>query len=218
MGGLWGTLPIFAVLVAAALVGVEAKKPALFAVSKPTATLSLLLVVGATPGAFAWQVSVGLVLAAVGDAVLISDKPAAFVTGLVLFLLAHISYAIGFATGMAQSGRLLSIVAAALVALASSVLVRRLWLGLGPSLRGPMIAYAAAITAMVGAAFLSIGGSWTPRVTGAVAAGAFLFYVSDANLAWNRFARAYPHGQTVTLSLYWAGQLGVALAARWAHG
>ena len=25
----------------------------------------------------------------------------------------------------------------------------------------------------------------------------------------------YPHGQTVTLSLYWAGQLGIALAARW---
>ncbi len=216
MGGLWVPLLVYAALVVAALVGVEARKVVLFAISKPAATLSLLLIVGAPHGRFGTAVVVGILLAAVGDAILVSDKPAAFMGGLVLFLLAHVSYAVGFLDGLSPDACCsLPISGLLVVVVASAMLVRRLWSGVSAGLRIPLVLYAAAISVMVGTAFLTIGGAWPARVTTAAALGALVFYVSDVNLAWNQFARPYPHGRTVTLVTYWTGQLGVALAARW---
>jgi hypothetical protein len=78
--------------------------------------------------------------------------------------------------------------------------------------------YTAACTAMAAAAMSTLAGGWAPRASAAAAVGAVLFYLSDANLAWNDFVEPYDHGQTITLSLYWAGQLGIASAVRWSAG
>ncbi len=216
---------MFLLLVAAALVGVEAKKTILFGISKTAATASLTALVGVPHGRFAWHVVGGLALATIGDAVLVSDKPRAFMLGLVLFLLAHISYALGFLSGVTPGdlgsmgkGGVIAAAAGLAVFAASAALVWRLWQPLGPALHRPMVAYALAISAMTALAFLTVLGPWPANVVLSCATGALLFYLSDSNLAWNRFGRPYPHHQTVTLCLYWAGQLGIALAARWVSG
>jgi len=67
-------------------------------------------------------------------------------------------------------------------------------------------------------AFATLAGPWPPAAAAAGAVGALFFYLSDATLAWNRFVEPFPRGRTLTLLLYWIGQLGIALAARWASG
>jgi uncharacterized membrane protein YhhN len=96
--------------------------------------------------------------------------------------------------------------------------VHRLWTGVAPTLRGPVVLYASAITAMAAGAFATMAGHWPPAASAAAAGGALFFFYSDATLAWNRFVHPLRHGQTINLILYWMGQLGIALAARWASG
>jgi uncharacterized membrane protein YhhN len=215
VGGLSISVLVFAVLFAAAIVGVEARKPLLFGICKPATTLSLLLI-APIDGPMTWAISLGIVVAAVGDAVLISERPLAFMTGLVLFLVAHLCYAVAFARGAARVDWGLPALLAAFVALSSVLLVRRLWADIQASLRGPLVVYTLAITVMAGMAILTLSGPWPARVSGVAAVGAVLFFLSDSNLAWTRWGKPYAHGQTVTLVTYWLGQLGIALAARWA--
>ena len=105
-----------------------------------------------------------------------------------------------------------------MVSLSSIWLVRKIWRGVEPSMRGPVVAYAAAITAMVGAAYLVLAGTWPAYITIPITAGAVSFYLSDALLAWTRFRHPLPLQQTLNLALYWTGQLGIALGARWVAG
>ncbi len=211
-------IALFTVLVAGALWGVETGRRGVLLFCKPAATAALLPVVldateGLLPrGHFAWLVTAGILLSLVGDVALLDARPRAFLTGLASFLLAHVCYTLAFLT-MARPG--IATVAAIAVAAATSVtMVRSLWKRLH-RLRAPVAAYAAAISAMVIVAVSTIGGVAQPVASFAIAGGAFLFYLSDANLAWIHFGRVYPHAQTITLGLYWSGQLGIALGARW---
>lgn len=229
----------FLCAVAAALWGVEARRPRLFALAKPVATLLLLGIAwGPAPARFAVLVAAGIILSAAGDIALLLDEvegggggvggPAgasatapslglrrAFMAGLAFFLLAHVLYTAAFLTGGGAAAVWWSpFVGAALFAGSSGFLLRRLWGALDPVARGPIVFYAAAITVMVAAALSLLVAPGPLAVGAAAAAGAVLFYLSDGVLAWNRFVRASAHGQTVTLALYWAGQLGIALAAR----
>jgi uncharacterized membrane protein YhhN len=85
-------------------------------------------------------------------------------------------------------------------------------------LRGPVVAYGFFITAMVGAAYLVLAGGWPAYITIPITAGAVSFSLSDALLAWTRFRQPLPLQQTLNLALYWTGQLGIALGARWVAG
>jgi alkenylglycerophosphocholine/alkenylglycerophosphoethanolamine hydrolase len=102
--------------------------------------------------------------------------------------------------------------------LASIWLLRRLWPGIGPGLRGPVLFYGVAITAMVGSAYVLLAGPWPSYITVPITAGAVSFYLSDALLAWGRFRRPIPMQQTLNLAFYWTGQLGIALGTRWVAG
>jgi uncharacterized membrane protein YhhN len=103
----------------------------------------------------------------------------------------------------------------ALVAIAAagstSLILRAIWPG-AAGLHGPTIAYGVVISAMVVSAAATVGGplAWAP----AAAVGAMLFYVSDTSLAVHRFRRPIPHVAFATMGLYWLGQIGIALAAR----
>jgi len=77
-------------------------------------------------------------------------------------------------------------------------------------LRGPVVAYGAAVSAMVVAAFSTLGGPL--RGAPLAAAGALLFYASDSSLAFNRFVRPIRFASLYTIGLYWVGQLGIAVA------
>lgn len=72
-----------------------------------------------------------------------------------------------------------------------------------PSLRAPVVAYMGVISAMVVAAF--------GRTVPVGIAGALLFYVSDATLAWNRFVTDLPRGDLAVMVTYHLAQ--VALVA-----
>lgn len=219
MDGIEVIVALFGLAVAIALVAVEANKPALLALAKPLATVSLLGVVGLPPAdQFSTLVAAGLVLSTGGDIALLVDRPAAFLLGIALFLAAHLAYATAFL--MAGPGGLAPVLGVIIFGGASIWLVRRLRPGVPDGLRVPVVFYAGAITVMAGAALATLSHPHLPLgATAAAAAGAAIFYASDSVFSWHRFLGPVRHGQTVTLALYWAGQFGIALAARWAaHG
>lgn len=217
MDGLPVGLTIFGVAVAASLAGVELGRKVLHGVAKPAATLALLFLF-TSDGPAGSLVAAGLVLSAAGDVALLFDRERlAFVTGVVLFLFAQLAYAAAFLSGGAVQAAWTPLVGLLVFGVASAWLVRTLLGRAGPDLRLPLLAYAAASTIMVSVALATLAGPWPVAAAYAAALGAVLFYVSDVTLAWRLFGRGFPHAQTVTLALYWAGQLGIALSARWGN-
>ena len=96
------------------------------------------------------------------------------------------------------------------------MLVALLWPKAG-EMRGPIVAYAAAITTMVVSAF-ACAAAITPRPAAiGVAAGAVLFYLSDASLAWNVSVARSVTACSLILGDLLAGEIGIAVAAR-LHG
>jgi uncharacterized membrane protein YhhN len=126
-----------------------------------------------------WFVA-ALVLSLLGDVFLMlpGDR---FVPGLASFLLAQLTFAVGFDLHAGSAGELAvgtAIVAAAAVPLASRF-VRALLRSGHRALVGPVVAYMVAIGAMVTSAIASAN-EWG-------IAGAALFFVSDALIAEMRF-------------------------------
>ena len=206
-------LPIWvtAVVVSGALavLASETGRPALVALFKPLATFLLLGVVGWPTTDFARLVALGIVLSVVGDVALLWPGNRAFIVGLAAFLLAHVAYVAAFWRVAVWTPHVA--VVAAVTAVTTVILLRAIWRG-ADGMHGPTIAYGAVISAMVVSAAATVGG----RLPGApfAAAGASLFYLSDASLALNRFRRPIPHAAMLTLGIYWIGQIGIALAAR----
>nr|WP_289017304.1 lysoplasmalogenase [uncultured Ornithinimicrobium sp.] len=125
-----------------------------------------------------------------------------FVPGLVSFLAAHVAYVVGLLLAPTSPGWMLvglALVAAAAVAAVPRL--ARLRRGEHASLLGPVVAYLVVISAMVVTAF----GTAHPWAV----AGAVLFYVSDATLAWNRFLTEHRRGPTVVMVTYHLGQAGL---------
>lgn len=199
--------------------GAEGRRPRLFAVAKPAATLSLLLVVGLHPGGLAGGLVLGgIVLSAAGDAALLANKDhGAFAVGLALFLVAQLAYTAAFLAGGAVGATWTPLVGLAIFGTASLWVNRRVIAAAPLAMRSALAGYAAGITVMASVALASLAGPWPAAASVAAAAGAVSFYLSDVNLAWRLFRGPYPCSQMVTLALYWAGQLGIALAIRWAN-
>jgi uncharacterized membrane protein YhhN len=147
---------------------------------------------------YARTLLIGLVLAFVGDACLLSTRQGPFLAGLAAFLLAHVAYAAAFARAsapVAWTGVAL-VVAAALV-------LRWLWPHLGP-MRPAVAVYCVAISAML---WLALG-----LPAGGVRLGAFLFYLSDLAVARDRFVAAERRNLLLGHPLYFAGQYLIALS------
>ena len=177
-------------------------------VAKPLASAGFLLVAVAGEAAdtgFGRWVLVGLVLAAVGDVLLLGSRSAAFVGGLGAFLLAHVAYSVGFGVrGVAGAG-----VAAIPFGLLALVVLRWLDPHVSGSLRGPVVAYAIAISVMGALAVATAAAEWDWRLP----AGALLFLASDVAVARNRFVTPGFQNKVWGLPAYYAGQLLLAWAA-----
>lgn len=209
------SLAVFAAAVGAAIWAEERGSTRVFRVAKPAATCALFPLLDPGAGGRGRLVfAAGLALAAAGDIALLFEGAAAFMAGLVLFLLAHLAYAAGFVSAGGVGAPWAPFVGLALFGGTSVYLAGALLAGAPSGLRRPIAVYAAAITTMVAMAFATIGGPWPERAAALASVGALAFYVSDGNLAWTRFVRPYPHAGAVTLALYWAGQLGIVLGAR----
>jgi len=151
-----------------------------------------------------WLLVIGLLLSMAGDIFLMLPADL-FVPGLASFLLAHIFYVVALAAlGVSLGGVVTGLVIAGIAAL---VVGRRIVGGAAaadPALRVPVIAYMAAISAMVTFAF----------GTGVFFAivGALLFFVSDAVLGWTRFVGEFARSRQLVMITYHLGQMGLVLA------
>ncbi len=208
MSGLAPALSIACLACVAALLVAERRQhPAAAALAKSSASLCFIavaLVLDASASRYGQWVLAALVLSAIGDVCLLSERPRAFLAGLGFFLLAHLVFAIAFAAGL-HSGAVLawSAVAMGTVGLAS---LRWLSPHLGASFRAPVLAYIVAIMAMCTLAlgFGARTGAWL------AALGALLFAASDLAVARQRFVRRAFLNKAWGLPAYYVAQLMLA--------
>lgn len=170
---------------------------------------------------FANTIMAGLAVSLAADLVMQWDK-SMFLPGLVIFLVAQISYIVAF-VGVTKRGswvRLLPFAVWGIVA----------FLILNPYLRDltlPVAVYIIAIITMMWRAAATVGAQGKTRdFELAAMLGAISFGLSDTLLAFNRFiwndtltffniSEAAPFISTLVIVLYWLGQWGIALAAGW---
>jgi uncharacterized membrane protein YhhN len=211
------SLPLIglAVLLSAALTitGYYLRTPSrrLIYVCKPLTTI-LIFITAALPGTFprdryALAVGVGLIFSLFGDIwQMLSTRH--FLKALICFLITHICYILAFLTLAPACGFSWPVFPLALV---GAVILAYLWPALPTVMKGAVSVYVAVIVVMVS---LAANRALACFSVGALSAaiGAFLFLVSDAVLAVNRFRRPFRLAQAVILSSYFAGQLLIALS------
>jgi uncharacterized membrane protein YhhN len=147
---------------------------------------------------------IGLSCSLVGDVLLMLPRNL-FVGGLAAFLIGHLAYIAGLQLrGQSGLGFVCGLVVVlAAVALVGTRIVRAVRAG-EQALVAPVTAYLAVISFMVASAF--------GTANGFAIAGALLFYISDALIAWNRFVHPRPWGRLAIMVTYHLGQLGLVLS------
>jgi uncharacterized membrane protein YhhN len=158
-----------------------------------------------TSDAYRNLILMGLCFSLAGDVFLMlpSDR---FVAGLSSFLVAHLLYIAAFAGGVsAPAWGVLAALCVFAVPMYGLLL---------PQLGGLRVPVALYITAIVGMAWQASARWLESGDLGALlaCAGALLFVVSDAALAWNRFRGGFRHAQTLVLGSYFPAQWLIALS------
>lgn len=172
-----------------------------------TMLLIIALAAMAAPGAgrYGWLVLIGLLFSVAGDIFLVlpGDR---LIPGLASFLVAHLFYIAAFPIGRPfdlQSG----LIAGGLV-IACLLLFWRLRAGVleegGGLMQLPVLLYMGVISLMLLRAYLS----GNPLLL----AGGLLFYLSDAVLAWDRFAGRLRWGDLAVMTTYFGAQYLFALS------
>lgn len=158
---------------------------------------------------FTLWVTVGLILSLGGDVALMFESNKAFLTGLVLFLLAHIVYTIGFTVPNGFHPQ--DLVTGGVLLVLGAVIYLYLLPGLG-RMRGPVILYIVVICLMVNRAVSTFFGDFfTTAQAWLLSLGATLFWLSDLVLAINRFRHPF-EANRFGLFLYFGGQLLIAMS------
>lgn len=181
--------------------------PALAFVFKPLATLIVI--------AHAWRrglgqaqrrwLLIGLGFSLAGDIALLWPQQG-FLPGLVSFLVAHLAYLVAFTRESPLAARKAPFVAYALLA---GAILAFLWGGIPSALRWPVLAYVvclAAMAAQTAVVWQLARGQAGERRASLAALGGFLFMVSDALLAINRFHTPLPASSLWILASYWSAQ------------
>jgi uncharacterized membrane protein YhhN len=154
-----------------------------------------------------WILAAALALACVGDVFLHLGARRYFVHALAAFLLVHLAYVLLFTRHWPRPLRPTpaQLTLTALVLIYSVVMSSWLWTGLGGAQVVPVMAYAAAITAMTVSAILA--GFAKPYVC----VGAMLFVLSDSLIAAGRFKVPLPLAAYLIWPTYYLGQYGLAI-------
>lgn len=172
-------------------------------VLKPLPVLSLALLVSRRR---APMIVAGLVLGALGDALLEPRSPSLFLPGLVTFLLGHLAYVAGFTREVPKLE--------ALRILPSLLIVGGVLALVLPALeepRLPIILYALTIGAFAWRAAARVGHVADGPAWFGVA-GALLFVASDTLLSVNRFVAPFDFAIPCILVTYWSAQAFIALS------
>ena len=156
---------------------------------------------------------VGILFSLAGDVFLMISLDRMFIYGLAAFLLAHIAYLIGFQNELTELTSW-SVMLIVILTLNGVRLLRRIVSSI--KARGqtrlvyPVIVYSIVITVMLYAAMTTISNpDWTTRASFLVSVGAFLFYISDLILAWNKFVSPIKNGRILNIAAYHLGQIGL---------
>lgn len=187
-------------------------------IAKPAVMLALLVwlgSVGGFHGPMTWF-TLGLAASLAGDIFLMLPREQ-FIPGLVAFLLAHLSYLIGFNATLPPLN-LASLAILLIVGVTTARLYGTLSSGLESSgqskLKGPVLAYSIVISLMLVSALLTlVRPEWTEGSAWLASAGALLFFLSDSLLAWNKFVQPIRHGRLAVMVTYHLGQILITLAA-----
>jgi uncharacterized membrane protein YhhN len=154
---------------------------------------------------FSTCVTVGLVLGAVGDVLLIPHDKRAFLGGLVSFLLGHVMYVVAFGVRGVDVAASLGAMGALLIPL--WFVGRWLLPSVEAKMKTPVLAYMAAISVMVAAAV----GSVVNGTTWVLLLAAVAFFLSDLSVARDRFVRKEFLNRAWGLPLYYGAQVLFAL-------
>ncbi|MEH6402570.1 MAG: lysoplasmalogenase [Sneathiella sp.] len=147
-----------------------------------------------------------LLLSALGDLFLAIRSSDYFVQGLGSFLIAHILYIsifVRFKETASSNFTQRSLIA--LVSVVSITMIAVLWPELG-ALKAPVVIYIAVISLMAIAAILSSLNSLL------VISGSFLFLISDATIAVNRFLEPVAYASTLIWITYFTAQVLLTFA------
>jgi alkenylglycerophosphocholine/alkenylglycerophosphoethanolamine hydrolase len=162
-------------------------------------------------GALLWF-GIGILFSLIGDVLLLS-KDRLFLPGLFAFLLTHISYIIGFSLEVSSPG-VWDIFLAMMIVLSAVRILQRLIPSL--RLRGlsnlvlPVTLYGLVISTMLFFAMRTLAlPNWQSNATALVGLGAFLFYISDLLLVWNRFVNPIKNGRLLNIVAYHLGQIAL---------
>jgi uncharacterized membrane protein YhhN len=156
---------------------------------------------------------VGILFSLAGDVLLMFPREGLFLFGLSAFLFAHVFYITGFREEITTlSGW--SVILLAFLGISASWLVRRI---VGAIRRAgenqlvvPVVIYGAVISIMLYAAMSTmVDPAWKTSAALLVSLGAFLFWLSDILLAWNKFVAPLKHGRVFNIALYYLGQIGL---------
>jgi uncharacterized membrane protein YhhN len=155
----------------------------------------------------------GILFSLAGDVLLMISGERMFLFGLIAFLLTHLSYILGFKeeltnptawslilmiTILVNSQRLIRRIIGAMRAKGQNALVR------------PIIVYGLVISLMLYAAISTIyDPAWKTNAALFVSLGAFLFYISDLILAWNKFVSPMKNARIFNIVTYHLGQIGL---------
>lgn len=176
----------------------------------PTSALFIATAVlsGCLETSWGTLVLAGLVLSWLGDVLLIGQNRAAFLAGLVAFLLGHVAYGAAFVErGLDLAGGALPTLGVALI---PAALVGR-WLlpKVDQKMKLAVLAYMVVITIMVALA----GGTVAAHGRPLLLLGAIVFWLSDVSVATDRFAGGTFTNRVWGLSFYYGGQLLLALSS-----
>lgn len=156
---------------------------------------------------------VGILFSLAGDIFLMVSLDRLFLPGLFSFLLAHLAYIAGFQDQIlvASGGSLFLL---AILAVSAVRVIRRIAGAMRArgqtSLVAPVVVYSAVISIMLFAAMSTIfDPAWSTGASLLVSLGAFLFYLSDVILAWNRFVSPIAHGRLMNILTYHLGQIAL---------
>jgi uncharacterized membrane protein YhhN len=160
----------------------------------------------------------GILFSLAGDMLLALPKEE-FMGGLIAFLLAHIAYIIGLNPTLPPIG-LATLIIIALVIVAArgfyQQIERALTIKGNEKLKIPILIYTTVISTMLISALMTLirpDTDWPVASSLLVSAGALLFFISDAMLAWNRFVEKISRADLKVIVAYHLGQVGIVLGA-----
>jgi len=210
---IWLVLALIAVSLQA--IAVQKNSRMLEFLAKPAIMVCLLIWLYTSTGlqGNSFWFGLGLVFSIVGDVVLISPTDRMFILGLIAFLFTHIFYIFGLKEELLHPTTW-SLVLIFFIATNGLRLVRRIVGAMRAqklnTLINPVILYSLVISLMLFAALSTMfDPAWKTIAALLISAGAFLFYLSDLIMGWNKFVEPVSNARILNLITYYLGQIGL---------